>query len=52
MATQSSDQVEEEAADLQFPKGNYQVLKIVTYYESVYLFHAVLCAIFVHIYIM
>jgi hypothetical protein len=28
MAALASDQVEEEAADLQFPKGNYRSIKI------------------------
>jgi hypothetical protein len=28
MAAQVADQVEEEAADLQFPKGNYKIIII------------------------
>jgi hypothetical protein len=35
MAAQVIDQVEEEAADLQFPKGNYTILSIVL--RNVYL---------------
>jgi hypothetical protein len=29
MAAQNTDQVEEEAADLQFPKGNCRIINIV-----------------------
>jgi len=39
MASQAVDQVEEEAADLQFPKGNCVIMRTGKWFENLYVLY-------------
>lgn len=39
MASQATEQVEEEAADLQFPKGNFVIMRPGKWYKNLYVLY-------------